>query len=154
MLVGIRELFSLVSPPSCVRRPLVNDIHYCIAFHAGVMIFDNSTAPPLKEVAVTPGLSIAGSPALLLIKHPIHQLSGMASARYLRGKVRDLTTGHHDPSPWLPPTLPLFLIQRELETAYLVMNMLDMLPPQYRLSRLDPGQQPSHDTAGMVCSQP
>ncbi|RKK65045.1 hypothetical protein BFJ63_vAg111 [Fusarium oxysporum f. sp. narcissi] len=45
------------------------------------MIFDNSTAPPLKEVAVTPGLSITGSPALLLIKHPIHQLSGMASAR-------------------------------------------------------------------------
>ncbi|KAJ0138837.1 hypothetical protein BFJ70_g1313 [Fusarium oxysporum] len=81
MLVVIRELFSLVSPPSCVRRPLVNDIHYCIAFHAGVMIFDNSTAPPLKEVAVTPGLSITGSPALLLIKHPIHQLSGMASAR-------------------------------------------------------------------------
>ncbi|KAL5622640.1 hypothetical protein FOBRF1_001890 [Fusarium oxysporum] len=77
MLVGIQELFSLVSPPSCVRRPLVNDIHYCIAFHAGVMIFDNSNAPPLKEAAVTPGLSITGSPALLLIKHPMHQLSGM-----------------------------------------------------------------------------
>jgi hypothetical protein len=43
--------------------------------------------------------------------------------------------------------------QEQLETTYLVMSLLGMLPPQYRLSRLDLGQQPPHGTAATVSSQ-